>query len=243
MGSRTMVASSTKKSITRLPNHVAIVPDGNGRWAEQRGLSRLEGHQAGAENMRRMVEYLNEYTIKYVTLYGFSTENWSRPEEEVSGLFQILEEFINNYVLEIHKKNIKLRHLGRLEGLPQGLQQAENRAVELTKNNTGMTLSVAFNYGGRTEILDAVRHIIAKGIPPGKIDEKLFNSYLYTAGLPEVDLLIRTGDELRLSNFLIWQTAYSEYYFTKVLWPDFGKKEIAQALLAYSQRQRRFGGL
>jgi undecaprenyl diphosphate synthase len=238
-----MVASSTKKSITRLPNHVAIVPDGNGRWAEQRGLSRLEGHQAGAENMRRMVEYLNEYTIKYVTLYGFSTENWSRPEEEVSGLFQILEEFINNYVLEIHKKNIKLRHLGRLEGLPQGLQQAENRAVELTKNNTGMTLSVAFNYGGRTEILDAVRHIIAKGIPPGKIDEKLFNSYLYTAGLPEVDLLIRTGDELRLSNFLIWQTAYSEYYFTKVLWPDFGKKEIAQALLAYSQRQRRFGGL
>jgi undecaprenyl diphosphate synthase len=238
-----MVASSTKKSITRLPNHVAIVPDGNGRWAEQRGLSRLEGHQAGAENMRRMVDYLNEYPIKYVTLYGFSTENWSRPEEEVSGLFQILEEFINNYVLEIHKKNIKLRHLGRLEGLPQGLQQAENRAVELTKNNTGMTLSVAFNYGGRTEILDAVRHIIAKGIPPGKIDEKLFNSYLYTAGLPEVDLLIRTGDELRLSNFLIWQTAYSEYYFTKVLWPDFGKKEIAQALLAYSQRQRRFGGL
>ena len=231
------------KSITRLPNHVAIVPDGNGRWAEQRGLSRLEGHHAGADNMRRIVDYLNEYSIKYVTLYGFSTENWSRPEEEVRGLFHILEEFINNYVLEIHEKNIKLRHLGRLEGLPQGLQQAEKRAAELTKNNTGMTLSIALNYGGRTEILDAVRSILAQGIPPEKLDEKLFNSYLYTAGSPEVDLLIRTGDELRLSNFLIWQTAYSEYYFTKVLWPNFDKKEIDQALLSYSQRQRRFGGL
>jgi len=238
-----MVASSIMKSITRLPNHVAIVPDGNGRWAEQRGLSRLEGHYAGADNMRRIVDYLNEYSIKYVTLYGFSTENWSRPEEEVRGLFHILEEFINNYVLEIHEKNIKLRHLGRLEGLPQGLQQAEKRAAELTKNNTGMTLSIALNYGGRTEILDAVRSILAQGIPPEKLDEKLFNSYLYTAGSPEVDLLIRTGDELRLSNFLIWQTAYSEYYFTKVLWPDFNEKEIDQALLSYSQRQRRFGGL
>ena len=238
-----MVASSTVKGITHLPNHVSIVPDGNGRWAEQRGLSRLEGHYAGADNMRRIVDYLNEYSIKYVTLYGFSTENWSRPEEEVRGLFHILEEFINNYVLEIHEKNIKLRHLGRLEGLPQGLQQAEKRAAELTKNNTGMTLSIALNYGGRTEILDAVRSILAQGIPPEKLDEKLFNSYLYTAGSPEVDLLIRTGDELRLSNFLIWQTAYSEYYFTKVLWPDFNEKEIDQALLSYSQRQRRFGGL
>ncbi len=193
--------------------------------------------------MRRMVDYLNEYPIKYLTLYGFSTENWSRPEDEVRGLFQILEAFIKNYVVEIHSKGIKLRHLGRLGELPPNLQQVISRAVELTKNNTGMTLSVAFNYGGRAEILDAVRSILAQGISPESIDEKLFNSYLYTAGLPEVDLLIRTGDELRLSNFLIWQTAYSEYYFTKVLWPDFGKKEIDQALLSYSQRQRRFGGL
>ena len=238
-----MTTKPNTQKIAHLPNHVAIVPDGNGRWAEQRGLPRLEGHLAGAENMHRMVQYLNKYPIKYVTLYGFSTENWNRPEEEVRGLFQILAEFINKYVVEIHNKGIKLHHLGRLRELPPELQQTINRAVELTKKNSGMTLNVAFNYGGRAEILDAVRRIVAKGIPPDSVDENLFNSYLYTAGLPEVDLLIRTGDECRLSNFLIWQTAYSEYYFTKVLWPGFGKKEINQALLAYSQRQRRFGGL
>jgi len=243
MSGRTTATSPTRKRIAHLPNHVAIVPDGNGRWAEQRGLPRIEGHQAGAENMRRMVEYLSEYPIKYLTLYGFSTENWSRPEEEVGGLFQILEEFINKYAEEIHKKSIKLRHLGRIGELPPNLQETIKEAVALTKDNTRMTLSVAFNYGGRAEILDAVRRLIAKGTPAEKIDEKLFNSYLYTVGLPEVDLLIRTGDELRLSNFLIWQTAYSEYYFTKVLWPDFGKKDINKALLSYSQRQRRFGGL
>ena len=193
--------------------------------------------------MRRMVDYLNEYPIKYVTLYGFSTENWSRPEDEVRGLFHILEEFISKYVRDIHKKDIRLRHLGRLNELPQSLQQVINGAVDLTKNNTGMTLNVAFNYGGRVEIVDAVRRLVAQGIPPQKIDEKLFSNYLYTDGLPDVDLLIRTGDELRLSNFLIWQTAYSEYYFTRVLWPDFGKKDIDKALLSYSRRQRRFGGL
>lgn len=228
---------------TRFPTHVAIVPDGNGRWAELRGLPRLSGHHAGAENMRHMVEYLSEYPIKYVTLYGFSTENWSRPEDEVRGLFNLLEEFINQYVLEINKRGIKLRHIGRLNELPQGLQLAINRGIELTKNNTGMTLNVAFNYGGRVEILDAVRRLIAEGVSHQNIDERLFSNYLYTDGLPDVDLLIRTGDELRLSNFLIWQTAYSEYYFTEVLWPDFSKKEIEKALLSYSQRQRRFGGL
>ena len=238
-----MTASLTIKKISRLPNHVAIVPDGNGRWAEQRGLPRLDGHQAGAENMRRMVDYLNEYPIKYVTLYGFSTENWSRPEDEVRGLFRILEVFISNYALEIHNKGIRLRHVGRLNELPQSLQLVINRAVELTKNNTGMTLNVAFNYGGRIEIVDAVRRLMAEGIAPQNINEELFSNYLYTAGLPDVDLLIRTGDETRLSNFLLWQTAYSEYYFTKVLWPDFGKKDIDKALLSYSRRQRRFGGL
>lgn len=231
------------KRIALLPNHVAIVPDGNGRWAEQHGLPRLEGHQAGAENMRRMVEYLNEYPIKYVTLYGFSTENWSRPENEVRGLFQLLGEFIDKCVSEFYENGIKLRHLGRLNELPQNLQQTINRAAELTKNNTRMTLGLAFNYGGRAEIIDAVRCLVAEGIPPQNIDEILFNNYLYTAGLPDVDLLIRTGDELRLSNFLIWQTAYSEYYFTDVLWPDFDKKEVEKALITYSQRKRRFGGL
>ena len=234
---------STAKKFARLPNHVAIVPDGNGRWAEQRGLSRLEGHKAGAENMWRMVRYLNEYPIKYLTLYGFSTENWNRPEGEVRGLFHILEERIAKNTPQLHKMGIRLRHLGRLGELPQGLQQVMNRAVELTKSNTGMTLSLAFNYGGRIEILDAITRIITEGTPPQDIDEKLFNSYLYSAGLPDVDLLFRTGDELRLSNFLIWQTAYSEYYFTKILWPDIGKKDIEKALLAYSRRRRRFGGL
>ncbi len=238
-----MAKESATKKFSQLPNHIAIVPDGNGRWAERRGLPRLSGHRAGAENTRRMVEYLNEYPIKYVTLYGFYTENWSRPAEEVSGLFQLLEEFIDKCVLDFHNRGIKLRHLGRLNELPQTLQLVINRAVELTKNNTRMTLSLAFNYGGRAEILDAVHRLIAEGIAAQNIDEKLFDNYLYTAGLPDVDLLIRAGDELRLSNFLIWQTAYSEYHFTKVLWPDFGKKDMDKALLSYSQRKRRFGGL
>jgi undecaprenyl diphosphate synthase len=234
---------STTPELTKLPTHLAIVPDGNGRWAEQRGLPRLSGHRAGAENMRRMIEYLNEYPVKYVTLYGFSTENWARPQEEVRGLFHLLEEFIDKYVDDINERGIRLRHLGRLHQLPPSLQEAINRAVEKTKNNTRMTLNVAFNYGGRVEIIDAVRRIVADGIPPQNIDENLFDNYLYTAGLPHVDLLIRTADELRFSNFLIWQTAYSEYYLTKVLWPDFGKEELHQALFSYSQRKRRFGAL
>jgi len=238
-----MTASLAITKIARLPNHVAIVPDGNGRWAERRGLPRLSGHQAGAENMRQMIDYLNEYPVKYVTLYGFSTENWIRPEDEVWGLFGILEEFINQDVPELNKNGVRLCHLGRLNELPQGLQMVIHRAVELTKNNTRMTLGLAFNYGGRIEIVDAVRRLMAEDIAPQNIDEKLFSNYLYTAGLPDVDLLIRTGDETRLSNFLLWQTAYSEYYFTKVLWPDFGKKDIEKALLSYSRRQRRFGGL
>jgi undecaprenyl diphosphate synthase len=190
-----------------------------------------------------VIGYLNDCQIKYVTVYTFSTENWNRPEDEVKGLFRLSEEKIAKDLAEFHKMGVRLRHLGRLQELPPGLQEAINRGVELTKNNTGMTLSLAFNYGGRAEILDTVARIIADGIPPEKLSEKLFSSYLYTVGLPEVDLLIRTADELRLSNFLIWQAAYSEYYFTKVLWPDFNKKEVDKALLAYSRRQRRFGGL
>lgn len=235
--------SSIKENITRFPNHVAIVPDGNGRWAEQRGLPRLEGHLAGAQNMWRIIKYLNEYPIKYVTLYGFSTENWSRPEDEVSGLFQILEGFIKNKTSEIHKGGIRLRHIGRMEELPQWLQRAINEAVELTRENTRVVLTLAFNYGGRAEIVDATRRLIADGVPAQKVDEELFANYLYTNGLPDVDLLIRTANELRLSNFLIWQSAYSEFYSTDVLWPDFDKKDIDEALLAYNQRQRRFGGL
>ena len=238
-----MTTPSTMKKITQLPNHVAIIMDGNGRWAKQHGLPRLEGHQAGAANIRPIIKCLNRYHIKYVTLYGFSTENWNRPEDEVSGLLHLFEESINKYVSELHENGIKLRHLGHLEELPPSLQLAINQAIELTKSNTGMTLSFALNYGGRLEILDAVRRIIAEGIPTQNIDERLFNSYLYTVGLPDVDLVIRTSGEFRISNFLMWQAAYSEYYFTDVLWPDFNEKELEKALLAYSQRQRRFGGL
>ena len=236
----------TKKpeiNLEKMPVHLAIVPDGNGRWAEKRGLPRLAGHQAGAENMLRMVEYLNEYPIKYVTLYGFSTENWSRPQTEVKGLFDLLAKFIDKYLKYIDEHEIQLRHIGRLQQLPSHLQESIIRAVETTATNTRMILNVAFNYGGRAEIVDAVRRLVAEGVQAKDIDEKRFEDYLYTRGIPPVDLLIRTGDEVRFSNFLIWQTAYSEYYLTDVLWPDFNKKDLEKALISYSQRKRRFGAL
>jgi undecaprenyl diphosphate synthase len=239
--SRATAASAKKKP--PLPTHIAIIMDGNGRWAQKRGLPRLEGHQAGVENLHSVIEYLGKLKLKYLTLYGFSTENWKRPKEEIEGLLNILEEAVKEETLNLHKNGVRIRHLGRLDVFPKGLQKAITNAVELTKDNKGMTVSFAFNYGGRAEIVDAVRQIVEEGIPPQKIDEKLFGKYLYTAGLPEVDLLIRTAGELRISNFLIWQAAYSEYYFTDVLWPDFDQKEIDQALLAYSRRQRRFGAL
>jgi undecaprenyl diphosphate synthase len=234
--------SSTQKFKT-LPTHVAVVPDGNGRWAQQRGLPRIAGHRAGVLNMLKMIGYINEYPIPYVTFYGFSTENWSRPALEVSGLFNLVEHFVTEHLKEIHEKNIKIRHIGGLEGLPDALITAIEKSIALTENNTGMVLLICWNYGGRAEIINATRRIIASGIKPEDVDENTFASFLYTAGIPDVDLLVRTGDETRLSNFLLWQTAYSEYYFTKVLWPDFGKKDIDLALSAYSSRHRRFGGL
>jgi undecaprenyl diphosphate synthase len=243
MSDNIMSSATSASTNGGLPVHIAIVPDGNGRWAEKRGLPRLSGHKVGAENMHRMINYLNEYPIKYVTLYGFSTENWTRPEEEVSGLFQILSDFITGTAEEIHKKRMRLLHIGRLVQLPPELQKTINEAVQLTKNNTGMTVNVAFNYGSRAEIVDAVREIIDKGVSSEDVTEEMIDNHLYTAGLPDVDLFIRSGDEMRMSNFLIWQTTYSEYYFTKVLWPDVGTKDIDKALLAYSQRKRRFGGL
>lgn len=238
-----MTIESTGKEQIHLPNHLAIVPDGNGRWAELRGLSRLEGHRAGLKNMRRMISYISEYPINYVTIYGFSTENWLRPEDEVKGIFDLLEEVIEDYTRDIHRKGARLLHLGRLNELPASLQQAINRSMELTRNNTGMTLCIALNYGGRAEIVDAARRLLTDSIAPKDINEELFAGYLYTNGIPNVDLLIRTGDVVRLSNFLIWQTAYSEYHFTKVLWPNFSKKDMDKALLSYSRRNRRFGGL
>jgi undecaprenyl diphosphate synthase len=236
-------ASSTVETIIRLPYHIAFIMDGNGRWAEKRGLPRIEGHRVGVENLRSVIERLYELQIKYVTVYGLSTENWKRPEEEITSLLHLIEEIIDDEMIALHKRGIRLRHLGQLDGLSPRLQESITRSVALTQNNTGMVLNFAFNYGGRIEILDAVRQLIIDGIPPKDIDEDLFSRYLYTAGLPEIDLVIRTGGELRISNFLIWQAAYSEFYFTKVLWPDFDKQEVEKALLSYSQRQRRFGGL
>ena len=192
--------------------------------------------------MRSTGEYLGNRHLKYLTVYGFSTENWNRAPEEVEGLFRLFTEQLSKEAPELHKRGVRLRHLGRLYELPPDVQDVISRAVELTKNNTGMTLSFAVNYGGSIEILDAVRRLIDEGIPSQQVDESLFNRYLYTDGLPDIDLLIRTAGEHRLSNFLIWQTRYSEYYFTPALWPDFNEKELEKALQAYSERKRRFGG-
>lgn len=238
-----MTITPSIKRNTEIPQHVAIIMDGNRRWAEVRGLARLEGHRRGLENMRSVVSYLGDRQVKYVTIFAFSTENWSRPRDEVEGLLRLLEERIEQETQGFHRMGVKLRHLGSLDRLSPSVKRSIKKAVELTKNNTSLTLSFAFNYGGRSEILHAVRQLISEGIPTQDIDETLFNRYLYTTGLPDVDLLIRTGGELRISNFLIWQMAYSEYYFTDVLWPDFNGKEVDKALLAYSQRQRRFGRL
>jgi undecaprenyl diphosphate synthase len=237
------VISKNMERITSIPRHIAFIMDGNGRWAKQRGLPRLEGHQAGVKNIRPIIIYLNKHGIEYLTLYAFSTENWNRPDDEVNGLFHILEDIIDREARKLHKNGVRIRHIGQLEGLFPELQNSIKRAVELTRDNTGMTLGVALNYGGRAEILDAVRQLMADRIPPQDIDEKLFGKYLYTNGFPEVDMVIRTGGEIRTSNFLIWQAAYSEYYFTSVLWPDFKEEDLKKALLTYSQRQRRFGGL
>ncbi len=229
--------------ISPLPKHVAIIMDGNGRWARGQGLSRLAGHRAGADNIHRVVEWLVEYGIKYLTLWAFSTDNWIRPRREVLGLLRLMNEVIGREVTSCLENGIRLLVLGQIDELSQRLQSKIKRAIRLTRNGSRMVLSIAFNYSGRNEILDAVRKIIRDSIPAERVDEALFNDYLYTAGLPEPDLVIRTGGERRLSNFLTWQAAYSEYYFTPTLWPDFDEAEIEKALLDYSQRERRFGGL
>lgn len=229
--------------LNHLPQHVAIIMDGNGRWAKRRGLPRLAGHKQGATNAQRVVEILTEYRIPYLTLYAFSTENWNRPQAEVNGLLQLLEEKLDEGVKLAQEKGIKIRHLGKLDELSPEIQHRIKQALELTQNNTGMTISLAFNYGGRDEIVEVMRRLILSGIPAQKIDESIVSQYLYTAGIPDPDLIIRTGGESRLSNFLTWQAAYAEIYFTPVLWPDFDRREIDKALIFYRQRQRRFGSV
>jgi undecaprenyl diphosphate synthase len=227
--------------LVRIPTHVAIIMDGNGRWARSRGLPRLMGHRQGTENIRRTLSAAVEYGIKILTIYAFSTENWGRPQDEVRGLMKILEQTIQREVPELHKNGVLLRHIGRLEGLSPQLQKAVRDSMELTRYNDRITLNIAFNYGGRAEIVDAVRRIIHDGIPPEQVTEDLLARYLYTGGTPDPDLVIRTGGEMRLSNYLIWQAAYAEYYSTPTFWPDFDKHELYLALQAYNQRQRRYG--
>ncbi len=226
-----------------MPPHVAIIMDGNGRWARLRGLARIEGHRAGTENIRQIIERFADYGVRYLTLFAFSTENWSRPRYEVQGLMHILSHVIKRETQHLHRNGIRLVHIGRMEGLPQKLQREVKAAIELTKDNTGLTLCVAFNYGGRAEILDAVRAMVADGVPANEIDEDRMRKYLYTVDVPDPDLIIRTAGELRISNFLIWQGAYSEFHFVSTYWPDFDIADIDEALLAYSRRRRRFGGL
>lgn len=231
----------TDEFISHIPKHVAIIMDGNGRWATNRGKHRLEGHRAGTSNIRRVIETFALHNINHLTLYAFSTENWGRPEDEVHGLIRILKEVIKKESRELHKNGIRVRHLGRIDRFSHELQQAIRNSLELTQNNTGMTLNVAFDYGGRTEILEAVRQIVTDGLSPSQITEETLSKYLYTSGIPDPDLVIRTAGEMRLSNFLLWQSAYAEYYVTPLLWPDFDEHEVNKALLAYSKRQRRFG--
>jgi len=225
----------------RVPYHVAIIMDGNGRWARARGLPRVAGHRAGVENLRRILRACSEFGIRILTIYAFSTENWGRPEAEVRGLMNILETVIDRELRKLHANGVQLRHVGELDGLSEVLQDKVRRAVELTRNNDQLILNIAFNYGGRQELIQAFRHIVQDGVPAEEIDETLIDYYLYTAGQPDPDLIIRTAGEMRLSNFLLWQASYAEYYSTPALWPDFGREELLKALVHYALRERRFG--
>jgi len=223
------------------PQHVAIIMDGNGRWAKKRGLPRLAGHKAGGNNIYPTVKFLIDCEVKYLTLYAFSTENWNRPKIEVSGLINLLAQKIESEVKRFHQENVRLLHIGKESNLPETLQQKLSAAVALTRNNSVLTLCFAFDYGGRNEIVQAAQSIIDAGISYDALDEAEFSKYLFTSDIPDPDLIIRTGGEIRLSNFLLWQSAYSELYFTPVLWPDFNQKEFEKALLEYKHRKRRFG--
>ena len=225
------------------PKHVAIIMDGNGRWAEDRGLPRIEGHRAGVEKIRSVLDILAHRGVKFVTLYAFSTENWNRPDDEVDGIMTILRRVIHEETQGLHEQGVRLVHLGRSDRLLPDLQKAVSEAQELTRNNTGITLSVAFDYGGRSEIVEAVRKIIRSGVKADEVDEAMLSRHLYTRDMPNPDLIIRTSGEYRLSNFLLWQSAYSEFYTTSVPWPELGVEQVEDAIRAYGRRKRKFGAL
>ncbi|MFA5892447.1 MAG: isoprenyl transferase [Candidatus Margulisiibacteriota bacterium] len=221
-----------------IPQHVAVIMDGNGRWAKQRGLPRIAGHKTGAESLRAVLKACAEFGVKYLTVYAFSTENWGRPRDEVDFLMSLFSLTIDREMNELMKNRVRLKFLGQLDRFSPELQTKMKEAMEKTKENDRITLSVMVNYGGRAEIVDAVNELIGTR---EKITEEEFGKYLYTKDLPDPDLLIRTANEMRISNFLLWQIAYAEIYVTPTLWPDFRREQLAEALAAYAQRERRFG--
>ncbi|MBN2146199.1 MAG: isoprenyl transferase [Anaerolineales bacterium] len=236
-----MKPSQEKSLPEKIPTHIGIIMDGNGRWALARGLPRMAGHRAGTENLRRVIEACIEFGIKYLTIYAFSTENWGRPSEEVQGLLRIFENVIDNEIQELKDQGVQLRHIGRLDRLKPAFRKKVLQAVEFTRHNERLILNVAFNYGGRDEIVCAIQSIIRDGVKAEDVTDEMVSRYLFTAGVPDPDLIIRTSGELRSSNFLIWQGAYSEWYFPATYWPDFDREELLRALEEYANRERRYG--
>lgn len=229
-----------------MPQHIAIIMDGNRRWAKEKGIETKLGHKAGAENLEKLANFANDIGLKYLTVYAFSTENWKRTKEEVGALMVLLKSYVDKFLKRANTNNIKIRVLGDLERLDSGLRESIAEIVEKSSNNTGLTLNIAFNYGGRDEITNAVKHI-AKDVENGKmkideIDEQVISNKLYTCGEPDPDLLIRTGGEIRISNFLLWQLAYTEFLFVDKYWPDFSEEDLLNAIHTFQTRKRRFGG-
>jgi undecaprenyl diphosphate synthase len=233
------------QSLKNLPRHVAVIMDGNGRWARERGLPHIEGHRRGAESVREIVRVSGELGIDYLTLYAFSTENWNRPKAEVTGLMRLLEFYLKQEIAELNKSNVRLTAIGRIHELPDSAQRQLEKSIDALKKNTGLTLVLALSYGARAEIVDAVRSV-CREVKAGRldvegIDEKVISQHLYTRSIPDPDLLVRTSGEMRVSNFLLWQISYAEMYVTETLWPDFRKDAYMKALADYSGRDRRFG--
>jgi undecaprenyl diphosphate synthase len=225
----------------KIPTHIGIIMDGNGRWALARGLPRMAGHRAGTENLRRIIEACIEFGIKYLTIYAFSTENWGRPTEEVQGLMRIFENVIDRELQELHDQGVRLRHIGRLDRVRPSFRKKVLDAIEYTRNNDRLVLNIAFNYGGRDEIVCGIQAMLRDGVQAEDVTDSMVSKYLFTAGVPDPDMIIRTSGELRGSNFLIWQGAYSEWYFPPTYWPDFDRQELLKALEEFNQRERRYG--
>lgn len=244
-----LTTEELKKNIdpNKIPQHIAIIMDGNGRWATKKGLPRSMGHRAGVDSLREIVKLCSELKVGYLTVYAFSTENWKRPKDEVSILMNLIVEYLRNELNELHNNNVLVNTIGIIEQLPTSAKEELEKAKLKTKNNTGLVLNLALNYGGRSEIIEAVKKILSlsklEEIDINNIDEKYFSDFLYTAGMPDPDLLIRPSGDLRISNYLLWQLAYTEFWITPVLWPDFRANHLLTAINDYQKRQRRFGGL